>query len=944
MDALQFLYSLDISEEKFLMHFWDCWNRLKRKCSFETLNDSSHQGGTLGRVISERLLKDNPQRIEWKRSEISILQEKVTNDLPMPPLFQFLSVLAFKIFTCEEVDVAIIEVGLGGKRDSTNVIKEPVVCGITSLGMDHTETLGDTLGKIASHKAGIFKPQIPAFTVPQLSEAMDVLQQRAHELEVPLEVAAPLDHKNLKGLKLSLSGDHQFINAGLAVSLCKCWLQSTGNWEKLLKNANQEDDLLEAFLRGLSTARLSGRAQTVYDTPLKSYNLSEATENSFGDLIFYLDGAHSPESMDVCARWFSNAVKERRNSPSSSFVKVGNMVNGYIHHKKEDTEESNKISKQILLFNCMEVRDPHILLPQLVRTCASSGAVASLGHIIIFPSHLKIIGQVLVFPLLLSRKVLLVYMRPDKALMHSGTHFSKALFVPSISTYNKVTSGDSIVPLDLPARDLSWQFNLQRIWEKIIHNKDVVVDESFKMDSPRILPPFEFLYENGSSGSPSSKCLSSSAVMPSLPLTIRWLRDCVKENPSLRLQVRMPCSCHRVIASSRRCTKAIKENKAISGNLTNAEKMVFSDEASSSAGFPFDWLISLNSNVLLLGTPVTWLIKCLKRCSFLQLKNCPTQLFAVTPLSLRARTLVYLKARTTGSQRLVCYSSEIESSSTLTSKKVKKESSSMSSRPNTKKGVIEENASRTQSIEIQSIRDDPAKVKAMTVQELTTTLRSVGVPAKGCKRDLVLALKSFLDNKASDESSQAEEQLELNILSKRKAKNLSVEDHEQNVNIVSDASGLKQSKRRAKQSPVEAKIEVNTEIINEKEKPSIKNKEASGNKLYQGERKASSRSSIKQIAVTERIDISMNEPEPWTVLTHKKPQEGWIPYNPRTMRPPPLTGDAKFVKLMSWNVNGLRGLLKSKGFSALKLAQREDFDVLSLQETKLQASIFNHIA
>ncbi|RVW92125.1 DNA-(apurinic or apyrimidinic site) lyase, chloroplastic [Vitis vinifera] len=268
----------------------------------------------------------------------------------------------------------------------------------------------------------------------------------------------------------------------------------------------------------------------------------------------------------------------------------------------------------------------------------------------------------------------------------------------------------------------------------------------------------------------------------------------------------------------------------------------------------------------------------------------------------------------------------------------------MSSRPNTKKGVIEENASRTQSIEIQSIRDDPAKVKAMTVQELTTTLRSVGVPAKGCKRDLVLALKSFLDNKASDESSQAEEQLELNILSKRKAKNLSVEDHEQNVNIVSDASGLKQSKRRAKQSPVEAKIEVNTEIINEKEKPSIKNKEASGNKLYQGERKASSRSSIKQIAVTERIDISMNEPEPWTVLTHKKPQEGWIPYNPRTMRPPPLTGDTKFVKLMSWNVNGLRGLLKSKGFSALKLAQREDFDVLSLQETKLQASIFNHIA
>ncbi len=177
---------------------------------------------------------------------------------------------------------------------------------------------------------------------------------------------------------------------------------------------------------------------------------------------------------------FSNAVKGSRNSPSSSFVKV---------------------EHRILLFNCMEVRDPHILLPQLVRTCASS-----------------------------------------------GTRFSKALFVPSISTYNKVTSGDSIIPSDLSVRDLSWQFNLQRIWEKIIHNKDVVVDESSKMDRfhPLNLPPYEFLYEDGSSSNPANKSLSFSAVMPSLPLTIRWLRDCVKENPSLRLQVLVTGSLHLV--------------------------------------------------------------------------------------------------------------------------------------------------------------------------------------------------------------------------------------------------------------------------------------------------------------------------------------------------------------------------------------------------------------
>ncbi|CAL9071689.1 unnamed protein product [Musa textilis] len=141
---------LDISEDKFLYYFWDCWNLLK---------------------------------------------ERVDEDLPMPPLFQFLTVLAFKIFVSEKVDVAIIEVGLGGRLDSTNVVKEPVVCGITSLGMDHMEILGDTIGQIASAKAGIFKPHVPAFTVPQLPEAMLALEERASELMIPLTFAPHLIHQ-----------------------------------------------------------------------------------------------------------------------------------------------------------------------------------------------------------------------------------------------------------------------------------------------------------------------------------------------------------------------------------------------------------------------------------------------------------------------------------------------------------------------------------------------------------------------------------------------------------------------------------------------------------------------------------------------------------------------------------------------------------------------------
>ncbi|XP_057784076.1 folylpolyglutamate synthase isoform X2 [Salvia miltiorrhiza] len=421
------LDGLDISEEKFLHYFWECWNQLK---------------------------------------------ENITEDLPMPPLFQFLTVLAFKIFSCEKVDVAIIEVGLGGTRDSTNVIKNPVVCGVSPLGMDHMETLGDTLKQIASHKAGILKPRVPAFTVPQLSEAMDVLQEKARDLTVPLEVVAPLDRRNLNGVELSLSGDHQFTNAGLAVALCKSWLQSTGNWEKL---SQHEDNIPYAFLRGLQTARLSGRAEIVHDSALPCSAMAGEAGDTSGDLIFYLDGAHSPESIEACARWFSSAVKE----------KTSKEVSGNGNFKIE----SEKTSKKILLFNCMDVRDPESLLPILVDTCASS-----------------------------------------------GTHFAKAIFVPGISTYTKVTSASSAIPSEIAPKDLSWQFNLQRVWENIIHGKDAV-NKNLETRMPDSVPPRKFL-DNDAAG--------CSVAVSSLPMTINWLRDYVKKNPSLRIQVLVTGSLHLV--------------------------------------------------------------------------------------------------------------------------------------------------------------------------------------------------------------------------------------------------------------------------------------------------------------------------------------------------------------------------------------------------------------
>ncbi|KAL1550129.1 tetrahydrofolate synthase [Salvia divinorum] len=326
------------------------------------------------------------------------LKQNISDDLPTPPFSQFLTVLPFKIFGCEKVDVAIIEVGLGGTRDSTNVIKNPVVCcGVSLLGMDHMEMLGDTLEQLASHKAGILKPHVPAFTVPQFNPSLQAMYCKNKSflrlsdlLRVPLEAVAPLHHSNLKGTELSLSYDHQFTNAGLANALCKSWLQSIGNWEKLLQHSGQEDNLPDAFLRGLQTARLSGRAGIVCDSALSSSAMAGEAENTSGDLVFN-------------ARWFSSAVKE----------KTSKEVWGNCNVK-------GKTSKKILLFSCMDVRDPQSPLLILVDTCAS------------------------------------------------GTHFANAISVPGISTYTKVTSA-SPVPSGIPPKDLSWQLNLQRVWENIIH-------------------------------------------------------------------------------------------------------------------------------------------------------------------------------------------------------------------------------------------------------------------------------------------------------------------------------------------------------------------------------------------------------------------------------------------------------------------------------------------
>jgi dihydrofolate synthase / folylpolyglutamate synthase len=194
-----------------------------------------------------------------------------------PTFFEIMTALAFMHFADRNVDIGIIETGLGGRLDSTNVI-EPQVVGITSLSIDHKLQLGDTIDRIAMEKAGVFKKGVPAVTVQQDPAAMMVLQEQALAVKAPLSVTGTdidfsyrfetsREHgphtriclttptSKFEHLRVPLHGKHQAINCGLALALLDK-LRSTGYEIDIDKAAD-----------GLHQVTLAGRMEMICEDP-----------------------------------------------------------------------------------------------------------------------------------------------------------------------------------------------------------------------------------------------------------------------------------------------------------------------------------------------------------------------------------------------------------------------------------------------------------------------------------------------------------------------------------------------------------------------------------------------------------------------------------------------------------------------------------------------------
>lgn len=217
------------------------------------------------------------------------LEEMVARGMEHPTEFEVSTALALVYFAQKKPDFVLLEVGMGGEIDSTNVVT-PLVSVITNVGMDHMDYLGTSLEQIASVKAGIIKEKIPVVTAADKPESIEVIEQRALKLgsgviRVGKDVyyEAYSEGKNLFhyyglrqsyfNLEISLPGKHQFANAATALAVCEA-LQ-----------AHYQIDIRERALReGLRTVGWPGRLELVSLSPK-----------------ILLDGAHNVDGMKMLA-------------------------------------------------------------------------------------------------------------------------------------------------------------------------------------------------------------------------------------------------------------------------------------------------------------------------------------------------------------------------------------------------------------------------------------------------------------------------------------------------------------------------------------------------------------------------------------------------------------------------------------------------------------------
>jgi dihydrofolate synthase / folylpolyglutamate synthase len=238
----------------------------------------------------------SPERFGALIGEVRAAADELieTGRLPArPTFFEHLAAAAFLYFLEERVDVAVLEVGLGGRLDATNIVT-PDIAVIASIGYDHQEYLGTTLTEIAGEKAAIIRPGARAFvSARQLPEAEEALRDHIKKSAARADWVGPLPVAGCdatgalrfavggREIQTALRGRHQAHNAGLAVAVAREFLGKSEATER-------------AVASGLASVRWRGRLELIPGTP-----------------PVLLDGAHNPQGAETLAEFLENDFARR---------------------------------------------------------------------------------------------------------------------------------------------------------------------------------------------------------------------------------------------------------------------------------------------------------------------------------------------------------------------------------------------------------------------------------------------------------------------------------------------------------------------------------------------------------------------------------------------------------------------------------------------------------
>lgn len=218
-----------------------------------------------------------------------------------PTYFEIATLLAWMLFDQERVQLVVLETGLGGRLDCTNTC-HPVLTIVTSIGLDHTEVLGDTISEIAAEKAGIIKPRIPNLTAAIQPEALEVIHRTAKvngsrsitlQEDYPSRIEQSVDGNcqvfslttpsfDLKSLRLPLLGSHQVTNAGLAIAAA---------------------DLLTNRFPQINAATIRQGVEAV-SWPIRFEMITT-------DPLIILDAAHNPDSVEAFVKTYKTCFADR---------------------------------------------------------------------------------------------------------------------------------------------------------------------------------------------------------------------------------------------------------------------------------------------------------------------------------------------------------------------------------------------------------------------------------------------------------------------------------------------------------------------------------------------------------------------------------------------------------------------------------------------------------